>query len=313
MWSSMRWPGRRREPLRIACASDEGYLPHCAAMLHSAITSQRRPVEIHLLAAPNLTPTSEERLVRWVDSLGAVLVVHRIDDPEERFRGLVPNLSLTNWFRILIPELLPDCDTILYLDSDMIVVDFLDPLFRLDLSGKCIAAVTNPPITLEWMQKHSAAHGLPATDLYFNAGVMVMNLKELRAGNWMERVLSYGVEHADHHRQAEVDDGSPRDVYVYTMTHPGRLLFTDQDALNAVLYEHRVKLHPRWNVQNLFRRSDVRTEELTESLVAEAMSDPAIRHFEGPGHSKPWHPEAEFPDDVELYTAHRRETPWPVS
>ncbi len=313
MWSPTRWLGRRREPLRVACASGEGYLPHCAAMLHSVIVSQRRPVEVHLMASPDLAPESEQRLSHWVEWLGAEIVVHRIDDPEERFRGVVPNLSINNWFRVLLPELLPDCDSVLYLDCDVIVVGSLDPLMRVDLSGKCIAAVTNPPITLEWMQKHCAALSLPGTDDYFNAGVMLMNLEELRAGNWMDRVMDYGIAHADHQRRTEVSDHSPREVFIYSMEHPERLLFTDQDALNAVLYEHRLKLHPRWNVQTLFRRTEVRTEELTERRVAEALSRPAIRHFEGPGHSKPWHPEAEFPDDVELYMAHSRETPWPVS
>jgi lipopolysaccharide biosynthesis glycosyltransferase len=312
MWSPTRWIGRRREPLRVACTSDEGYLPHCAATLHSVIVSQPGPVEAHLLAGPDLTLESEQRLSDWVESLGAGLTVHRIDDPEERFRGIAPNLSLNSWFRVLLPELLPDSDKVLYLDSDVIVVDSLEPLLRLDLSGKCIAAVTNPPITLEWMQAHSAALGLPATDDYFNAGVMLMNLAELRAGNWMDRVIEYGVAHADRHRDTEIQEDSPREVFIYTMKYPERLLFTDQDALNAVLHEVRLKLHPRWNVQTLFRRSAVRTEELTERRVAEALSDLAIRHFEGPGHSKPWHRAAEFPDDVELYTAHRRETPWPA-
>ena len=73
--------------------------------------------------------------------------------------------------------------------------------------------------------------------------------------------------------------------------------------------ERRLKLHPRWNAQLLFGRNDFRTAELTAELVAEAIRNPAIRHFEGPGHSKPWHPEAE-PDDSALYWAHRSQTPW---
>jgi lipopolysaccharide biosynthesis glycosyltransferase len=281
-------------------------------MLHSAIVSQPRPVQAHLLAAPDVTRTSEQRLLRWMESLGAGLAVHRIDDAQERFRGVPQSLSPTSWFRLLLPELLSDFDTALYLDSDVILMDSLDPLLDIDLSGKCVAAVTNPPITLEWMQKHSAAIGLTDTDDYFNAGVMLMNLEELRAGNWMDRVLEYGIAHGDHRRQLEIDEGSARELYIYTMRHPERLLFTDQDALNAVLREHRLKLHPRWNAQTLFRRSEVRTEELTERRVAQAFSNPAIRHFEGPGHSKPWHSTPEFADDIELYTTHRCETPWPV-
>ena len=137
-----------------------------------------------------------------MERLGAEIVVHRIHDSEERFRGLIPNMSLNNWFRVLLPELLPDCDRVLYLDCDVIVLDSLDPLMRVDLSGKCIAAVTNPPITLEWMQKHCASLSLPDTDDYFNAGVMLMDLEELRAKKWIDQVIDYGITHADHQRRA---------------------------------------------------------------------------------------------------------------
>ncbi len=44
--------------------------------------------------------------------------------------------------------------------------------------------------------------------------------------------------------------------------------------------------------------------------VAEAIENPAIRHFEGPGPYKPWHYlcAREWRD---LYQRHRHATPWP--
>jgi hypothetical protein len=78
-----------------------------------------------------------------------------------------------------------------------------------------------------------------------------------------------------------------------------------------LLWEKRLKLHPRWNSQLLFHRFNIRTAEITDEVVSEACERPAIRHFEGPGHSKPWHPEADR-DDAALYWAHRNQTPWPT-
>jgi lipopolysaccharide biosynthesis glycosyltransferase len=297
----------RTETPHVACACGPNYLPHCATMLHSLIDHQRSPVHVHLLASGDLAPAMEERLSRWVQGLGAGITVHRID--EKRLRGLSPAFSITTWYRILLPELLPELDRVLYLDSDLIVTDSLDPLLHLDLSGNLVGAVTNLPITMEWMTRRCAALGLPGVDDYFNAGVLVMNLGQLRSGDWTDRVIGYALAHADHRRAAEVDESSPREVFVYTVNHPERLLFSDQDAINAVLYERRLKLHPRWNFQLIFDRFEARTEELTDEVIAEARNNPAIRHFEGPGHSKPWHPDAE-PGDRELYWAHRRATPW---
>jgi len=311
MWTPSRWLRRRRRPLQVACTCDRQYIPHCAAMLHSLIINQRRPVEVHLVAAADVTPELAARLSAWIEEIGAKIVIHRVVDEDPRLRGIIHWWSIATWFRILLPRILPEVDRIIYIDCDAIVTDSLDPLLRLDLDGNCIATVTNPPITMEWMERHSSALGLASTDDYWNAGVMVMDLQALRAGEWEDPIIEYALAHHDRDREAEVDEDSPRDVFTYTMRNPERFLFPDQDAMNVVLREHRLRIHPRWNVQTLFRRSDVRTPELTEQRVAEAWNNPAIRHFEGPGHSKPWHPDAE-PEDSALYWAHRRQTPWPT-
>jgi poly(ribitol-phosphate) beta-N-acetylglucosaminyltransferase len=276
-------------------------------MLHSLIASHRRPVKAHLMASPDLSEEALERLSGWLDELGATIRVHRID--ESRLHGVGHTFSICGWYRILLPELLPELDRILYLDSDLIVTDSLDPLSRLDVSQHCVAAVTNPPFTPEWSARHCSALGMRSSDDYFNSGVLVMNLDELRRGDYADRILDYAVAHTDHVRATEVDESSTLEAFTYGLNHPERLLFPDQDSVNAVLWERRLKLHPRWNYQLLFHRFEFRTPELTDEIVAEARANPAIRHFEGPGHSKPWHPESD-PADRALYWAHRERTPW---
>jgi lipopolysaccharide biosynthesis glycosyltransferase len=136
-----------------------------------------------------------------------------------------------------------------------------------------------------------------------------MNLEQLKRENKSRQIIDHAIAHADQVRAQEVDENSTREAFTYGLNHPERLLFPDQDSMNAVLWQRRLKLHPRWNFQLLFRRFDFRTEELTSQLVDEASSAPAIRHFEGPGHSKPWHPDAE-PEDRALYWSYRSQTPW---
>jgi lipopolysaccharide biosynthesis glycosyltransferase len=302
------WKRGRRRNLHVVCASDAEYLPHCATMLHSLIATQRGPVQVHLLSSAEMT-RELGRLSAWVEELGAAIAIHGVD--EDRLVGVHHPFSLTSWYRVLIPELLTGLDRALYLDCDLIVTDSLEPLQRPDLSGHLLAAVTNPPFTPEWARRHTAALGMTGTDDYFNCGVLLMNLDGLRAGNWTRRIIEYGMEHVDHARSQEVDESSTEQAFNYGLNHPERLLFPDQDAMNAVLWKHRLKLHPRWNYQLLFKRVGFRTEELTDEVVTEARAKPAIRHFEGPGHSKPWHSEAD-PADADVYWAHRNQTPWPA-
>ena len=238
---------------------------------------------MHLLHEPGFDPAGLARLEAWLTGLGAGLTLHEIED--ERVAGL-PTEGFTGkatWYRILLPELLPEVDRVLFLDGDVLVLDALDELWATDLDGVSVAAVTNvfPPMYAgRWREI-----GLATPDAYFNAGVLLMNLDALREQDAPARLRAYGTEHAD------------------------TLVLRDQDALNAVLADRRLALHPRWNVMNIMR-FEWADEVFGADVVAEARQRPAIRHFEGPDDNKPWHPACDR-DDRDAYFAHRRATPWP--
>jgi lipopolysaccharide biosynthesis glycosyltransferase len=103
---------------------------------------------------------------------------------------------------------------------------------------------------------------------------------------------------------------SSRAVYEYGTAHADQLAWRDQDAFNVVLGASRVPLHPRWNCMNGILIFPSSVDVLGSEAVAEALENPAIRHFEGPGPYKPWHYlcQREWRD---LYQRHRRATPWP--
>ena len=84
--------------------------------------------------------------------------------------------------RILLPQLL-EVPRLIYSDCDSLVFRDLSGLFDLELSpGKILAAVPDSE-TLSLSQDSLAvakAMNLPAEGAYFNCGVMLMNLDELR-------------------------------------------------------------------------------------------------------------------------------------
>jgi lipopolysaccharide biosynthesis glycosyltransferase len=121
---------------------------------------------------------------------------------------------------------------------------------------------------------------------YFNSGVVLMNLEQMRR------------------------DGSSRALLDYAVAHAPELAWPDQDALNVVLGRRRVPLHPRWNCMNSVLMFPWAADVFGEEAVAEARARPAIRHFEGPTINKPWHYGSESPMR-EVYFEHRRQTPWP--
>ncbi len=116
-----------------ACAADDRYAPHAAAMLRSALTATEREVAVHFLHGDRLSPPARDRLARMVERAGAEISF--LEVPASEVAGL-PTRRLADpstWYRILLPELLRDLDRVLHLDSDVIVRESLGPLWETEL------------------------------------------------------------------------------------------------------------------------------------------------------------------------------------
>jgi lipopolysaccharide biosynthesis glycosyltransferase len=267
--------------IEIACAARRDYLPHTATMLASAQANAGARIRAHLLVGDDVTDDELSLLGTMLEEGESELVPHRIE--AHRFAGLTTTGSLptAHWYRTLLPELL-ELPRALYLDSDLLVLDRLTPLWKLDLGKHFLAAVTNIFPDPETAAAYCESLGVDA-DSYFNSGVMVLDLGELRDFASFERVREF------------------------TTSSPTTLILPEQDAMNAVLGEYRLPLHPRWNLMTGLLRLPHAETAFDRALLAEAREAPAIRHFEGSA-NKPWQPEA--PDaEREQWAAYARGVP----
>lgn len=266
--------------LDVACAVQGAYVPHSAALLHSV---SAEGVRVHYLHAPGLRSLTRRRLERVARARGGEIVFWEIAD--ERVAGLRVHGYFTSamWYRIVLPELLPDVERVLYLDVDTLALGPIAPLWEVDLDGALVGAVTN--VFEPWRgTEHTDALGL-AREGYFNSGVLLLHLAEMRRSGTVEEIRRVASERSE------------------------QLLWPDQDVLNLVLGPRRVALHPRWNAMNSVFLFDEAAEVFGPGQVAEARAAPVIRHFEGPGANKPWEGGCTVPhrDD---YRSHLRATPW---
>jgi lipopolysaccharide biosynthesis glycosyltransferase len=272
------------ETLRVACAVEgEGYVRHCAAMLHSLLVQHPDAgVRIDYLHGDDTSEKGRRRVAEMVGRMGGAITFHNV--PDSWVAGL-PIRDFTRkatWYRIFLDELLPDADRILYLDLDLLVIDSLLPLWTTPLDGRVLGAVTNVPPGPDRYKERPELKGDP----YFNAGVLLMDLDLIRREGIREQLYSFAVQNA------------------------ARLTLRDQDALNVVLHDRRLPLHPRWNCMNSIICFDYATDYFSEAAVSEARRNPAIRHFEGPSYNKPWHLLSDRESKLR-YARHRSQTPWP--
>jgi lipopolysaccharide biosynthesis glycosyltransferase len=271
--------------LHVGCAVEGAYVPHSAAMLHSVLVNTGgRPVTVHYLHGPELPRNQYAPLTEMVERHGAAIEFVAVSDAELAGLPVEGFTRKATWYRALVGDLLPELERILFLDADLLATDDLGPLWDTDLEGHHLAAVTN---VFQADHLHRPAElGIDHPQRYFNAGVMLLDLEALRRDECAKAVREFGVAHA------------------------GDLMFRDQDALNVVLGERRLELHPRWNVMNSFLHFPWAAYVFGSRALEEARSRPGIRHFEGPDLNKPWHWLCQDPAR-ELYFEHRRHTPWP--
>ena len=131
--------------------------------------------------------------------------------------------TIGSMFRVMLPELLPDVDKIIYLDADILVNRDIKELWDTDIQDYCLAAVPDYSTVNGLETPYPVAKQEVPASHYFNSGVLCMNLDRIRAkGNMHENILNYLEENPS-----------------------ARLL--DQDALNAVYCGETILVDESWN------------------------------------------------------------------
>ena len=225
-----RWSCRENlmQPIVLALASNEAYFPGLYCTLASALSHLDPTREVHLKVLDGgLSSLSADSLSRLIHSIRgrAGLEFVPVDDSLFREATLGPAESHMTYCRTLLPHLL-NVPRLIYLDCDVLVFRDLSELFDLEFSpGKTLAAVPDSE-TLTLSDDScmiTRALNLPRDGRYFNAGVMVLNLDELRKQNFTEQSLEFLRSSKGHYR------------------------FHDQSAFNFLLHGQIDALPENWN------------------------------------------------------------------
>ncbi len=259
--------------MNIVCATDDNFVQHCCIMLVSLLCNNK-DVDIYILTE-GLTNENYKIIEEEVSNKNGRVHFCQVDSslieslPLSKLEGL-NHISRATYYRLLIADILPkEVERIIYLDCDIVVNDSLEELWAIDMTDKAIAA--SPQIGSGYECERL---GYPIEDSYFNAGVTMMNLSYCRSHNITDALLRYAVENHD------------------------RLLFNDQDILNAVLHDRLIPLLPQWNMTSacysyrINRRGDKRNGiiindyALSKKNIKERGKNPCIVHFVS--RPKPW-------------------------
>ena len=235
-----------KDEIHIAFACNDNYLFGAEVLLSSVMHHTRRTVFFHLF-----TFSLSDAGVRHIERVASLYANARLQivkgmDLEPAANLSISYLSKETYCRLMAPALLPNVEKLLYLDIDLLIRGDVSELYDTDLSGYLVAGVEEEQMRVNG---HPTIIGMKRAKNYFNAGVLLMNLKVLRDSGCGEELL--------------------RRV-------PGNTFrFADQDILNLTCEGRVLALPKRFNFNLYYYR-----------VYKRERANAVIIHFTGP--DKPW-------------------------
>lgn len=276
-----------KRKLAIVSAADDNYAPYLSVTMMTLLEHLSDEAEvIFYIIDDHISADSKEKLQQVVSNQKVKAAINYLEVESDLYENVLESdhITQTAYFRISLPDLLEEAhlDKVLYIDSDVLVLDDILPLYATDIGDKAIGAVIDPGQALVLSRL-----GVETDDYYFNSGLMLIDLENWRKAEITKKTLDFIEKESD------------------------KIIYHDQDALNATLYEKWHPLHPKWNVQTslLFERHQPPTENYAR-LYKEAIKTPSIIHFTG--HDKPWNSD-EYHPYAEQYMSELKKTPFYVA
>jgi lipopolysaccharide biosynthesis glycosyltransferase len=275
-------PVLETEHIVLVCAADDNYAMQLAVTVRSALINLKSDRQILLFIIDGgikkhnkkkilKSLNSEKCEVKFIQITDSLLRdIEEVHKPQssESVITKADYVSIASFYRLLIPELLPNhFEKAIYLDSDLVVRRNLEQLWQTQLGENYVLAAQDT-----WIPYISSPTGLLnyqklgiSPDLkYFNAGVLVINLKKWRSDGISAKAINY---------------------FKQNLEYVG---WYDQGVLNALLAGQWGELDPRWNCSpsNVYGFSSWKESPFTEEVYNNLIGDPYIIHYVS--NKKPW-------------------------
>lgn len=247
--------------MNILVTLNSDYITPLCVMLRSMVQSNPRTAFAIFVANTDLTDADFAAVGKAVE--GSESRVFSVRVPEALFRDapILKRTAKETYYRLFAAAYLPNTlDRILYIDPDTLVIGSLAPLYNVEF-GDCFFAGCGH--MSPFLNSFNAARlGMPPHSTYINAGVLMLNLRALRAFF------------------------SAAEVFSYIRQHPHSLFLADQDVINALYGERILPLDA--NLYNLDERCFRRlcTVNGDEAAYAFVRQNTCIIHYNGK--FKPW-------------------------
>lgn len=205
--------------INICLACDNNYAKHAGVVIASILSNANKEDSLKFfILNGNLNESNKTKILELKSIKDCEIVFIKIQEELfENYKEIKTHsyITLTAYYRLKLPTLVPDIDRIIYFDCDFVVNESLKELYDSDLEGKPIGGV------LDIKKKK-----LIENPTYVNSGMLIFDLKKMRELEIEAKLTSW----------AE--------------TNASRITCGDQEIINEVC-KNNIKILPdEWNVQS---------------------------------------------------------------
>lgn len=282
-------PAFGENSVNLVMAADNRFAPYLAVFIYSVIACSKEENYDMVVLHRNITKENQQKIQRMIEGKKNICI--RFADLTEYVKGIPfkvhHHFSVETFYRYFILDVMKAYQKVLYMDSDMIVLRDVAELYRKNIDGYMLAAVKDVDVigsikSDERSERYvKTTLGIEKELEYFQAGVLLLNLQEMRKNT------------------------SSKELVKKTLEHKWNMV--DQDVLNIICHGKVKFLEQQWNVITNWTYGKKSRMDIIKNVpiplwseYKEARKNPYVIHYAGAW--KPWNtPNCDYAEEFWQY------------
>lgn len=254
--------------MNILLSTDNNYAMPTGVLMTSIGENNSCEINYYVLINEEFSDENKESLMRVASKYNNSISFYTItpDDTKDfpvKKDYQPSHITIAAYYRLFVADILPnDVKKVLYLDCDIIVRHSIEALWNEDIEDYAIGVVRDCD---EYSESKDNRLPYPMKEGYFNSGVLLINLDYWRKNKCYDLFEEFA------------------------RTYNEKIIYHDQDVLNATLWNKKKWLRLTFNFQSSFILKPEYINKYDEQVMDEINAtkyDPTIIHYVA--NTKPW-------------------------